>query len=51
MSLLAKFRLRAWVAAYELEESRAAHASEGRYLRSAGRCVALSFLTLFRATT
>ena len=46
MSLLARIRLRTWVAAYELEEARAAHASARRYLRSAACCVALCFLSM-----
>ena len=47
---LARLRRRTWVAAYAFEESRAAHASQGRYLRSAGCCIALFFLTLFKVT-
>jgi hypothetical protein len=51
MSIIASLKRRAWIAAYELEEAREVSAAKGRYLRSAGCCVSLSFLTLFRGTT
>lgn len=37
---------RAWLAAYDLEEAREGHAAGGRYLRSAGCCIALAILRL-----
>lgn len=37
-----------WLAAYELEEARSAHAFDRRYMRSAACCVGLYTLTLIR---
>lgn len=47
-SLVGRARLRTWIAAYELEESRQLHAGAQRYLRSAWCCVGLSALRLLR---
>ena len=48
MNLISRIRFRTWVAAYELEEARQAHAAHHRYLRSAGCCLALSILSILR---
>jgi len=37
-----------WLASYELEERRAAHAAQGRYLRSAWCSVGLAVLVALR---
>ena len=51
-NLIARLRIRIWVAAYEIEEARQAHAAHRRYLRSAGCCcVALCVLTFFGSRT
>ena len=44
--LIARIRVRTWVAAYELEEARHGHAAHRRYLRSAACCIALAALGL-----
>lgn len=51
VNLVARIRRLAWVAAYELEEARQAHAAHRRYLRSAGCCAALCVLTFFGGRT
>jgi hypothetical protein len=50
-NLIARLRIRIWVAAYEIEEGRQAHAAHRRYLRSTGCCVALRVLASFRGRT
>ena len=50
-NLIARLRIRIWVAAYEIEGARQAHAAHRRYLRSAGCCVALCVLASFRGRT
>lgn len=47
-SLIARIRVRTWVAAFELEEARHGYAAHRHYMRSAGCCIALSVLRLPR---